>query len=245
MRLTVLGNTGDYLAPLSGGSGYLLEATGVRVLLDCGGGVRDALRALGGSGGKLDAVVLSHFHFDHVQDFVTIGALVGPDTRVFVPPGEKRRVELLAQAYVFRGAWDIGGLTEVDFAGSYEVGDLTLRFAPTQHSAPSMATRAEAPSGARFVYASDAAPSDALRDAADGADLLLMHALLPTVEPESNHARIHSTAQTAARLAKSAGAHRLLLSHRFHESTDEDMLREARASFENVDLAKDGANHDV
>lgn len=239
----MLGNSGNYLAPLSGGSGYLLEAAGVRVLLDCGGGVRDALRARGV--GKLDAVVLSHFHFDHAQDFVTIGDLVRDDTRVFVPPGEKRRLELLAQAYVFRGAWDIGGLTEVDFAGSYEVGDLTLRFAPTQHSAPSMATRAEAPSGARFVYASDAAPSDTLRDLADGAGLLLMHALLPTVEPESNHARIHSTAQTAARLAKSAGARRLLLSHRFHESRDEDMLRHAREGFDAVELARDRASYDV
>lgn len=244
MRLTVLGNTGRYLAPLSGGSGYLVEHEGTRVLLDCGSGVRASLARLALD--RVDAVVLSHFHHDHVADFVTVSALVPDGTPVIVPPGEAGRIEALADGFGFRGAWDIPGLRDAPLdEGPLDVGAVRLRFARTRHSVPSIGTRIESrASGRSITYASDSAPCDELRDLAHETDLLLMHALLPVVDPASEHAKRHSTASTASALATRAHAKRLVLSHRYHESRDTDMLAEARL-FPRVELARDDAVIDV
>lgn len=243
MRVRVLGNAARYLAPLSGGSSYLVEHDGTRVLLDAGGGARDALAALDVR--HLDAVVLSHFHFDHVQDFVGLGAAMDPATTVFVPPGEARRLDALAEAYAFQGRFELDGpLVEAAPGRAHAVGPLRLSFAPTQHSAPSVATRVGT-GGASLAYASDTAPCDALRDLARGADVLLMHTLLPDVEAGAHHARVHATARSAGALAREAEARRLVLSHRFFESRDEAMTAAAGASHGDVTLARTGDAFDV
>lgn len=236
MLLRVLGNTGRYLAPLTGGSGYLVESGGTRVLLDCGGGVREALARLGVD--RVDAVLVSHFHHDHALDLIAMRELLAPDVPLLVPPGEAGRLQDLARAFAFRGPFAVDGPV-VEAVGTRRVGPLTLTFAPTKHSAPSFATRIEDAEGATLVYAGDTAACAPLVDLAHGADLLLMHTLLPTVDPASSHAQRHATAETAAQVAREAGARTLLLSHRYHESKDEDMLAHARAH-PRVELARDG-----
>lgn len=250
MRVTVLGNAGRYLAPLSGGSSYLVEGDdGTRILLDCGGGAREAL-VRQRFDGTFDAVVLSHFHHDHVLDFPTLRDALDENTTTFIPPGEAPRLRSLAHAYVFtknrmpEPTYDLPGpLVEAAPALRTRIGGARLTFAPTQHSAPSFATRIEM-DGAAFVYASDGAPSEPLRALAQDVDLLLMHALLPTIDPDTSHARVHSTAQTAARLAGEAGARRLVLSHRYWESPDAAM-EEAASSHGAVALARGGETFGV
>ena len=236
MHLRVLGNTGRYLAPLSGGSGYLVESGGTRVLLDCGGGVRDALVRLGVE--RIDAMVVSHFHHDHVLDLITMRELLPEGVPLLLPPGEAERLQDLARAFAFRGPFEVGGPV-VEAAGPMDVGRLRLSFAPTRHSAPSFATRLEDAEGAALVYASDTAPCAPLADLARRCDLLLMHALMPSVDPVSSHARRHSTAETAAQVAAEAGAGALLLSHRWVGSADADMLAAAKGH-PRVELAQDG-----
>lgn len=241
MKLTVLGNAGSYLAPLAGGSSYLLETEGARILLDAGGGARSALAAM--EERPIDAVWISHFHFDHVMDLVALRGALGERAQVIIPAGERPRLDALAAAYAFEGPFDLAPVVEVEEDARLAVGDATLRFARTRHSAPSMALRVEADAGA-LVYASDTAPCAPLQRLAEDADLLLMHALLPTVEPESRHAQVHATAQSAAGLAVAARAKRLLLSHRYHESPDAAM-REAASAHADVALAREGASYQV
>jgi ribonuclease BN (tRNA processing enzyme) len=228
MRVTVLGNAGDYLAPGSRGSGYLVEGDGgERVLLDCGGGIADALLDL-----RLDALVLSHFHHDHVLDLMRIKDGLPKGMPILLPPGERTRLDDLARAFAFRGPLTPPGPV-LEATGAHRVGGLELRFARTEHSAPSVATRIGG-----FVYASDTTACASLLDLARGCDALVMHTLLPTVDAESSHAKRHATAETAGRLAAEAGARRLILSHRYHESRDADMLARAGASHPRVELAQ-------
>ena len=69
MKLTILGNNGPYPASNAACSGYLLESDSgkTHVLIDCGTGVLAQLvgRSLLPS---LDAVLLSHLHFDHMSE---------------------------------------------------------------------------------------------------------------------------------------------------------------------------------
>ena len=233
----MLGNAGRYLAPMSGGSGYLVEEDDTRILLDCGAGVAAALEALDVT--ELDALVLSHFHWDHVSDIVPAVRALKKGAPLVVPPGERARLDAFARAFVFEGAFDAPGPV-VEAKAPLRVGPLHLSFAATQHSAPSVATVVDG-----LVYASDSAPCDPLREVARGAELLLMHALLPTVEPESEHARVHATAETAGALAAEAGARRLLLSHRFHESPDPAMREAATSKGASVELARERATYSV
>ena len=71
MKLTILGNNGPY--PCAGGacSGYLLSSDSGRtkLLIDCGTGTLANLsKHLAWD--ALDAVILSHLHFDHMSDML-------------------------------------------------------------------------------------------------------------------------------------------------------------------------------
>ena len=71
MKLTILGCNGPY--PAAGGacSGYLLESDSgdTCILIDCGTGALANLMASGALD-RLDAVVLSHLHYDHMSDML-------------------------------------------------------------------------------------------------------------------------------------------------------------------------------
>jgi len=160
VRLRVLGNTDRYLAPRSGGSGYLLESdAGARILLDCGGGIADAL-----GDEPLDALVISHFHHDHVLDLMRLKDALPKGMPIVVPPGEAARFDDLARAFAFRGPFEAPGPV-VEARGPLRVRDIEMRFAPTRHSAPAFATRIGG-----LVYASDTAPCDALVELARGCE---------------------------------------------------------------------------
>ena len=71
MKLTVLGCNGPYPEPDGACSGYLLESGETRVLIDCGTGTLARLTAIMPPE-KLDAVILSHLHYDHMSDMLPL-----------------------------------------------------------------------------------------------------------------------------------------------------------------------------
>ena len=71
MKLQIFGNNGPYPAPGGACSGYLLSSDSgeTNLLIDCGTGVLTRLMA-DQRLDALDAVVLSHLHFDHMSDML-------------------------------------------------------------------------------------------------------------------------------------------------------------------------------
>ena len=67
MKITVIGFWGGYPAKNEASSGYLLEYGDYRILLDCGSGVLSELQNHMRPE-ELHAVVLSHYHPDHIAD---------------------------------------------------------------------------------------------------------------------------------------------------------------------------------
>lgn len=67
MKLTILGFWGGYPTKNSGTSSYLLETENYHLLIDVGSAsliaLEDHLDPL-----QLDAVILSHYHYDHIAD---------------------------------------------------------------------------------------------------------------------------------------------------------------------------------
>jgi ribonuclease Z len=101
--------------------------------------------------------------------------------------------------------------------------------------------------GRTLVLSGDTRPSETVKRAAQGADLLIHEATFEDRDlPRAKETR-HSTAREAAALARSAGAQRLALTHfssRYEERL-ERLADEARSEFPAVELAYDGLTIDV
>ena len=71
-RFTTLGTGTVALSGARGCAGYLYEADGVRLLIDCGSGVTRRLAELGIPWPSITHVALTHFHIDHHGDPPTL-----------------------------------------------------------------------------------------------------------------------------------------------------------------------------
>lgn len=215
MRVRIVGCSPAWPNPGGCQSGYLLEEDGRRLLLDCGPGVLARLRAEEGWP-RLDAIVATHLHLDHVGDLVpwAYGIAYGaggsvPVPELWLPEGG---------AEVLRGLEAIGGDAVVETFPVREYGEapfLAAGFAVTpvateHYDTHSFGLRVE--SGGRVVaYSADSGPSPALAELARDADLFLCEATLQ--EPEQG-TRGHLTAAEALEAHRASGARRLLLIHR-------------------------------
>ncbi len=236
MRLTVVGSSPSWPNPGEACSAYLVETEHGSILLDCGNGSLGRFRLLRDTGP--DAIVLSHLHPDHISDLwsvmfgITYGTLGWASTVLYAPPGGR---VVLAEIL---DAWGLGlaeleralPVREYRTAEPLALAGATLTFARTRHSAHSYATRIES-AGRVLVYTGDAALDETLIRHAAGCHLLLAEAT--TADAEAG-AAAHMSAHDAARLATSAGADRLVLTHLPVEQREEAL---AAAAHPDVSLA--------
>jgi ribonuclease BN (tRNA processing enzyme) len=229
VKLTVVGCSPAWPNPGGAHSGYLLEAGGVRLLVDCGPGVLARLRASGGWP-RIDAIVISHFHLDHFGDLVPWlwGATMGPGsgTELWVPPGGA--AELMPQ---MTEVFDVHEY--VDGARFDAVGFAVTPLRVPHYSQPTWGFRIER-GGKVLGYSADSGPTPALTEIARGADLFLCEATLGEDEHD-REPRGHLKASEAAAAAQAANAKRLLLVHRPAELETSPGLELARDGLE-IDL---------
>lgn len=227
MKLTILGCNGPFPAPGGPCSGYLLEQGDTRVLLDCGTGVLAALTALLPPE-SLNAVVLSHLHYDHMSDMLPLIYRMQGKGRlpVYAPSAPAPVRALLADAFDLR-----------DIGEGGTIGGLRMRAFPVRHPVPCFATRFEA-EGISFCYTGDTNTCEGLADFAKDSDLLLIDACFTASQWAEG--KPHLSAALAAKAAKEAKARRLVLTH-FTPGSDPEALRtEASAVFPGAELARPG-----
>jgi ribonuclease BN (tRNA processing enzyme) len=117
VRLTVIGSSPAWPNPGSAHSGYMLEADGSRVLLDCGPGVLGRLREET-KWPDVDAIAITHWHLDHWGDLVpwVWGSTLGPGEgtappQVWVPPEGRELLKTIGQRLgrpeMFENAFDL------------------------------------------------------------------------------------------------------------------------------------------
>jgi len=242
MRLVVLGCSGSGPGPYSPASGYLVEAGGLRLVLDLGNGTLGALqRHL--DPWRLDAVAFSHLHPDHCADFT---ALVVHRRYHPFPPAEVPRLPVYAPVEAadrFAAAYapDAAERAETDLTDTFDfhphaaettIGDLTLRTTPVDHPCDAYALRVEH-AGRSLVYSGDTGPTDALVELARGADVLLCEATWPHVTPvwDAPPPGVHLSGRQAGEHAAAAGVGRLLLTHVPPWFDAAELAAEAKAAF--------------
>lgn len=249
MDVVALGTHGGGVpGPGGAGTGYLFRVGGTDLLVDCGNGVLGRLADAIGFG-DLDALAVTHWHFDHVSDLM---ALLLARTRseplpVHAPPGFGERVRTWAET--FSGTPDLYldqmDLTEYAEGDRLDVGELTVRPHPVDHGPPTFAMRVT--DGEHLAaFSSDSRPCDALVAAAKDADLLICEATFPA-DPEYDRLRAtHLSGRDAGRVADEAGVDRLLLTHLVHHVDPQGMVEEARSVYDGpVEVAREGTTYAV
>jgi ribonuclease Z len=96
------------------------------------------------------------------------------------------------------------------------------------------------PNPLKVVYSGDTRPCQALRESAQGADILISEAMYTTEHADLAQERGHSTAQDIAKLASDAGVKLLILTHYSPRYDDgSTILDEGKAYFPDTILACD------
>jgi ribonuclease BN (tRNA processing enzyme) len=253
VRITVLGKSPSWQDADGACSGYLVEADGATVLLDCGNGVFGKLRRYADYL-DVDAVLVTHLHADHFLDLVpySYALTYGPRQQgeaparpqLYAPPGARevfRRVvgawgseELVERAFT---------LVEYDAREELKIGPLAIRFQPVPHYTATNAVQVRN-GGVRLTFGADHRPTEDLSAFASESDLLLIEATL--TEPEREGPRGHLTAGEAGEHGRRANARRLVLTHISDELDPEWARREAEATFGGaVEIAREGAVYTI
>lgn len=211
MKLTVIGCLGGFPAHGEATSSFLLTSGNYNLLIDCGSGALLALQKYI-SPLELDAVLITHFHADHVAD---IGVL--QHYWQLVP--DKRKLPLLP-IYASNHdklkflSLDWPTATEkkaIDIDNGIKIGPFTCTFFKTKHPVETYAVRIkETGNPNELVYTADTTMLPGLEKFCMGAKVLLADTNFYNDQPEP---RWHLTTKEAAQLANQAQIKELILTH--------------------------------
>lgn len=237
MKLTILGNNGPY--PQKGGacSGYLLSSDSGRtnIIIDFGTGCLSNLPAHI-SYADINAMILSHLHFDHMSDMLPLQYALqfnpaAAPIPVFAPDAPAPVRELL-NAPCFN----------TETIRNCEIGEMSIRVIPARHPVPTYAVRVEC-DGKVFGYTGDSNTLDTLPAFFEGCDLLLADAGLSLEHWNPNAP--HFSAAGCGSLASSANAGKLLLTHLNPRYTTQALVDEARTEFTETQFTVIGESYRV
>lgn len=243
MKLTVLGKYGPWPKAGSACSGYLLEAGGKKVLLDCGCGILGKLLQHC-TLPELDGIVLSHLHSDHMGDMMVLryaipyflgkGLRNGP-LPVLLPENPQAVADMILSDPAFDARVVRGG-DRIDFLG------LDLSFFSTRHLVPCNAVKV-CHDGKSMVFSGDLNTTPGFSGFAAGVGLLLIDGSFP--HNEWSEDKPHLSAKLAAQVGAEAGAKRVVITHFRPEDDEALLLAEARQACPWAETAQEGVCYEL
>ena len=252
MRLTLLGTGCPAVSTRRYGAAQLAEYGETKLLIDCGSGVTQRLAEAGVRVAAIDALLVTHFHSDHVVDLWQVlvsGWHQGrkQPLRVIAPPGFARHVAALekaweperAQRLAFERRPNPDGFAfaaeEIAAGSRIVIGGIEVEAVPVDHRpvepAHGYVLRA---GGLVTALSGDTRPCAALVEAARGCDLLVhevfAHEAMPPVPGVRDAATIaavasyHTLSSDVGEVAGAAGARLLALTHIVPPDADPHLL---------------------
>lgn len=241
MKVTLLGTGCPQCDPERLGPASLVRLGVRQLLIDVGSGATQRLVSAGTSGAKLDAILLTHLHSDHIVDLfqlVISSWHQGRERpqRIYGPEGTRRFVDGLMALWhpelEQRIAHELRPstaalkveVTEITEGEVLRLDDVTVRAVAVDHFPVKQAFGFVIEAGGRrAVFSGDTAPCPALTEAARGADLLVhecfIHGIMrpePGVRTEqglANVARYHTASAEVGKIAAKAQVRCLMLNH--------------------------------
>jgi phosphoribosyl 1,2-cyclic phosphodiesterase len=200
-------------------------------------------------------LLLTHFHWDHIQGLPFFVPLYNPANEVTIysfPSAQQIRERLhglMTTPYFPVEFEGLAASIQLIHAGGEIIrsGDLCVRSFPLNHPQGACGYRVES-NGAVIVFASDLEHGhpeldNVLREHAAGADVLIYDAQYTPDEYVSRRGWGHSTWLEATKVAKDAGVKKLILFHHDPSHTDaaiEAKVTEAKRRFEHSCAAREG-----
>jgi ribonuclease BN (tRNA processing enzyme) len=250
LRFRALGTGTVALSPSRGCAGYLVEAHGIRLLIDCGSGVTRRLAELNVEWQSITHIAITHFHLDHFADLPTLlyafryGMLPvrSAPLEIIGPVGTQALFDKLAGAY---GAYMT---TPVFPQAIHAIAPGETRPLGTNSPAPQLAAFKvpHTPESVaysitlgrrRIVYTGDTGVSPELGEWAKGCDLLVAECSLP----ESMAIPEHLTPEQVGELGRIAEPRMLALTHFYPPVEQVDIQAAVRRSYSGpLTLAHDG-----
>ena len=231
------------------------------VLIDCGSGIRAPGVELMRRPVERIHILLSHFHWDHIQGLPSFAPLFqsGVEINFYAhrPPDQVRRLlgVLMAEPFFPVPFAEIGSrvnFLQIECGKTFQAGPLTVEAFLLNHPQGAVGFRTES-DGQVLVHASDHEYGNVDIDAgliraAKNAHVLVMDAQYTPEEYAGKEGWGHSSYGHATLAAGAAGVGRLLLFHHDPEHNDEfleAMLVEAKKLFPRAGIAAEGEAMDV
>lgn len=240
MRVTLLGTGCPVVHSDRRGAATLYEGGGARVLVDCGSGVTQRLVEAGTSGAAVDALLITHFHTDHLVDFYQLVVSAWHQGRarpwpVYAPRPVLDHIDDILAAWAPERSQRIGfeqrnsatGLEiephEIAGGERLSFGDMTVEVVTVEHRPVVPAFGFVFRAGDRaIVHSGDTARCEALIAAGRGADLLVHEVMIHRERPPDAHrgaatmdnvASYHTLDREVGGVARDMGARALALTH--------------------------------
>lgn len=245
MKLFVLGSGTCVPTADRGPSGLVLSFFPHLIFFDGGGGSLRQMARMGLDFRKIDYLGLTHFHPDHVSDFVpflfatnyTVDFTRSLPLQVIGPYGLQTLYNQLREIF---GRWIEAQTYSIQL---YEVGKSHLSFSdfsvetlPLTHSIPSVGFRVNA-GGRLLAYSGDTDYCANIVQLGRNADLLVLECSFP----EERKKEGHLTPSLAGRIAREASCRKLLLTHFYPVFQGHDIRQECQKEFAGeILLAEDG-----
>jgi len=227
---------------------YALRSAECSIVVDLGpGSVWGLLRQVSMGPADIDAVFLTHLHMDHCSDLAPLLFALRASTHsrskplmIVGPPGLNEHYEALKVVWGHRVESSGYSLEMIEWnADEYELSDIIVAAAPTDHSITNLAYRFDQREGETgLVFTGDGEPSSELENMCRRKEHILITecALPPDVEAQG-----HMNPVQAAGLAARCNSKKLILSHLNPGCLPDEVLKAAMAGFDGeVIVAEDG-----
>ena len=237
MRARIIGKYGPYPPTGGGTSAYALEVADSKILLDCGTGT---VRALSAEIATFSAVIITHFHPDHICDLPLLGQTFsmifpGKTIPVYAPQEPKA-------AYEYLDSLPGLALYEIKEDQQLTIGQAKIEFFSMQHPIQTFGVRISHDKKV-FAYTGDTVVNSKLPKLLENADCALCDAaFLQDTLPEFP---AHMCAKEAAVQAREANVKKLYLTHLPPNSCENYWEQEAAAEFSPCSIVQEGEVIDV
>ncbi|MFT8669753.1 MAG: MBL fold metallo-hydrolase [Liquorilactobacillus hordei] len=225
MKVTVLGMYGGYPYAGKGTSSYLIQTDDYNLLLDCGSGallsLEQHLDPL-----KLDGVLLSHYHNDHIADVGVLqyywqlnnADIAGKILPIYGHTEDEQHFTDLT--------WS-GATTGIAYnpATELDLKSLKITFLKTKHPVIAYAIRVEETKTKKVLtYTADTAEIPEMIPFAENSDLLITDTNFSAAKKGE---KWHMTSVESANLALKSGSKKLMLSHLPQKIAASQLVEEA------------------
>jgi ribonuclease BN (tRNA processing enzyme) len=238
MKLVVLGSGTSVPHPKRSSSCYWLETVdGARVLLDAGADAPHRLAEEQLDWTELDAIWVSHYHWDHFAGLPALLFGLKPATRVnqrskkltlFGGEGFRDMLYTIDRVNSFKLLDQIFPIeiVEVDCQAPFQFAPDTLaRVMKTPHTQESLALRFTDKDHKSFAYTSDTGFCEGLIPFCRDVDLLVIECSFRKNKPQQTHLELAE----AAKIAAACSPKKLVLTHLYAEWDPFDVAAEARS----------------